>query len=121
MLKRRICIAIYCACFAQGTVAHILDFINEGWLPYHRGPLLIRVFWTFLVLLDPGVIVLLLKHRRAGLVAAGSIMLLDVIANSYAAFILRDNGFAIALPLQCLFVGFILGSFPFLWPVRHLQ
>ncbi len=122
MLKRRAVLTCYCLCFAQGIIAHILDVARRGWpFYYYLGPLFIRIFWTALILLDPVVILLLLRYRRAGLVLAAAVMLLDVAANSYAAFALHDNGFALALPLQCAFLGYILGSLPFLWPTRRLQ
>ncbi len=122
MLKNKAAVAVYCVCFAQGAIAHILDVMHGGWpLFYYHGPGLIGIFWTALILLDPAIILLLLKRRQAGLIAALSIMLLDVAANSYAAFVLHDSGFALALRLQCMFLGFILGSLSFLWPVRRLQ
>jgi hypothetical protein len=46
-------------------------------------------------------------------------MLVDVAANSYAAFMLHFGGFSPALQWQILFLGFVLGSSPFLWPVRE--
>ncbi len=120
--KNRAALAVYFVCFAQGAVAHILDLAHRG-LPlfYYHGPLFIGVFWTALVVLDPAVLLLLFKRRRVGLVAALGVMLLDVSVNGYAVFVLHDSGFTLALPLQCLFLGFVLGSFSFLWPVRHLQ
>ncbi len=121
MLKRKAALIVYCLCFAQGTFAHVLDVTGRGWPPYHHGPLALRVFWTALVLLDPAVILLLLRSRRTGLLAAAAVMLLDVGANSYAAFTLHDDGFALALPLQCAFLGYILGTLPFLWPMRRLE
>ena len=121
MLKHKAALTLYCLCFTQGAIAHILDFIRRGWPPYHHGPLPVRIFWTALIVLDPAVILLLIKHRRAGLTLAATVMLLDVATNSYATFTLHDNGFALALPLQCIFLGYILGSLPFLWPSRHLE
>ncbi len=121
MVKQRAVLLVYLLCFAQGAVAHVLDFMRRGWPPYHHGPLLLRLFWTALVLLDPAVLFLLLKHRRVGLLAAAAVMLLDVAANSYGAFVLHDDGFTPALPLQCGFLGYVLGSLPFLWPAPRLK
>jgi hypothetical protein len=91
--------------------------MQGGWTPYRLGPSFLRVFWTLLVILDPAVIALLtFGWRRTGLVAACSLMLADVAANSYAAFALHYQGFSLALPLQTLFLGFVLGSAGFLWP-----
>jgi hypothetical protein len=117
MPKERIALTIYILCFAEGTINHLLDFISGGWAPYHLGPSFLRVFWTLLVVLDPAVIALLISGwRRTGLLAACGLMLADVAANSYASFVLHYQGFAVALPLQTLFLGFVLGSAGFLWP-----
>jgi hypothetical protein len=115
--QKNIVLAIYILCFAAATLNHLLDFLRGGWLPYTTGPALLTLFWTALVLLDPLVIGLLLFHRlRSGLSLALAIMLADVAANSYAAFVLHFPGFWPALQLQILFLGFVLGSITFLWP-----
>ena len=117
MSKERTVLTIYILCLAEGTISHLFDFMHEGWTPYHLGPSFLRVFWTLLVILDPAVIALLIfGWRRSGLLGASSLMLADVAANSYASFALRGPGFALALPLQTLFLGFVLGSAAFLWP-----
>jgi len=117
MTKERTVLTIYILCFAEGTINHLFDFMQGGWTPYRLGPSFLRVFWTLLVILDPAVIALLtFGWRRTGLVAACSLMLADVAANSYAAFALHYQGFSLALPLQTLFLGFVLGSAGFLWP-----
>lgn len=116
-LKQLIVLALYVACFADGTAAHLSDVLRFGWQAHHLDPVPLRAFWTALAILDPTVIaLLLLGWRRTGLLLALGIMLADVSANSYAALLLHDTGFGVALPLQCLFLGFVLGSFAFLWP-----
>jgi hypothetical protein len=45
-------------------------------------------------------------------------MVADVSANAFASFVLGIPGFAVALPLQAAFLGFVLGSLPFLWPAK---
>ncbi len=115
-LKQRCALTIYAICFGEATFAHLSDLLHAGWLPYH-GPLLLRIFWTALIVLDPLVLILLLlRSRRTALLLAVLIMLADVGANSYAVLSLHLPGFSLALPLQTLFLGFVLGSMPFLWP-----
>jgi hypothetical protein len=119
-LQKNVVLAIYILCFAGATLNHSLDFLRGGWLPYRSGPIRLRFFWTVLVILDPVVIGLLLFNRlRSGLLLALAVMLSDVAANSYAAFMLRFGGFSPDLQWQILFLGFVLGSSPFLWPMRE--
>jgi hypothetical protein len=119
-LQKNVVLAIYILCFAEATLNHSLDFLRDRWLPYRSGPIPLRFFWTVLVILDPVVIGLLLFNRlRSGLLLALVVMLVDVAANSYAVFMLHFGGFSPALQWQILFLGFLLGSSPFLWPVRE--
>lgn len=116
-MSQRIALAVYILCFAIGTVSHALDFIALGPRPYSWGPPLLETFWSSLVVLDTAAAaLLLLGKRRAGLALAAIIMVCDVTANSYAFFVLGIEGFAVALPLQAAFLGFVLGSIGFLWP-----
>jgi len=119
-MARRIALAVYILCFAIGTVSHALDFLALGQRPYSWGPPLLEAFWSSLVVLDPIVAGLLLfGKRRTGLVLAAIIMVCDVAANSYAFFVLGIEGFAVALPLQAAFLGFVLGLIGFLWPAQE--
>ena len=118
-MAQRVALAVYIVCFATGTVSHALDFLALGLRPYSWGPRSLEVFWSSLVVLDMAVVALLLSgRRRAGLALTAIIMVCDVAANSYAAFVLGIEGFAVALPLQAAFLGFVLGSIGFLWPAR---
>lgn len=116
-MAQRIALAVYILCFAIGTVSHALDFWVLGLRPYQGAPVVLETFWSSLVVLDPVAAALLLSgKRRAGLALAAVIMVCDVAANSYAFFVLGIEGFAVALPLQAAFLGFVLGSIGFLWP-----
>ncbi|MFN7399992.1 MAG: hypothetical protein ACK5SX_13265 [Sandaracinobacter sp.] len=116
-MAQRIAIGVYIACFAIGTITHVRDFWVLGLRPYVGAPILLEAFWSSLVVLDPAVVALLsFGKRRAGLALAAIIMVCDVAANSYALFMLGIEGFAVALPLQAAFLGFVLGSIGFLWP-----
>lgn len=119
-MVQRIALAVYIICFTIGTVSHALDFVVLGLRPYNWGPPMLEAFWSSLVVLDPVAAGLLLfGKRRAGLVLAAIIIVCDVVANSYAVFVLGIEGFAVALPLQAAFLGFVLGSIGFLWPAQE--
>ncbi len=118
-LRTRVALAIYAACFAIGAFNHARDFWLTGWRPYAWAPAVLEAFWTALVLLDAAVIVLILTGcRRAGVALAAGIMIADVAANTHAWLTLDIPAFAFAVPLQTAFLGYVLGSAPFLWSAR---
>lgn len=115
----RVIIGIYITCFGIGFFNHARDFAAYGWRPYDWGPFLLEIFWTSLIFLDALAIMLLLsRFRRAGLVLAASIMIGDVAANTYALVALSIPAFGFSVPLQATFLGFVLGSLPFVWPIK---
>lgn len=118
-MAQLIALSVYIVCFAIGTISHALDFWTLGLRPYSSAPPVIEAFWSSLVVLDlAAAALLLLGKRRSGLALAAIIMVCDVAANTYASLTLGIEGFAIALPLQAAFLGFVLGSIGFLWPAR---
>lgn len=116
-LRSRVVLGLYIACFGVGAYNHARDFLTYGLRPYNWGPPLLEVFWTSLVLLDLLVIATLLsRFQRLGLLFAVAIMISDVTANTHALVVLNILAFGLAVPLQATFLGFVLGSLPFVWP-----
>ncbi len=114
-----IVLGLYVTCFGIGAFNHARDFFVYGWRPYSWGPPLLEAFWTLLIILDILVIAMLLsRFRRPGLLLAAAIMVADVTANTYALVVLNISAFGLAVPLQATFLGFVLGSLPFVWPRR---
>jgi len=95
--------------FAFGTATHTLDFVHFGWWPYRFGPLPLNIFWNALVVLDAAIVVLIVAGwRTAGLALASLVMIADVAANTYAWLGLGFSAFAVSVPLQSAFLGFVL-------------
>lgn len=116
-LRVRVALACYVICFTIGVLSHGHDFLTYGWRPYRWGSIPLEMFWTSLILLDVSVVALLLiGRRRSGLLAAFTIMILDVAANSYALFGMGIEAFARNLVMQSAFFGFVVGSIAFVWP-----
>ena len=116
-VRSRVVIGLYISCFGAGTYNHARDFLTYGLRPYNSGPPLLEVFWTSLILLDLLAIAMLLsRFKRLGLSLAAAIMIADVTANTYALVVLNMPDFGLAVPLQATFLGFVLGSLPFVWP-----
>ena len=119
LVRTRFALGAYVACFGVGAINHARDFLTYGWRPYSFAPPALEAFWTSLLVLDVLVIVLVVANwRRSGLFLATVVMVADVAANAVASFVLEIPGFAVALPMQAAFLGFVLGSLPFLWPAR---
>jgi hypothetical protein len=102
--------------FMIGTTTHLIVLLNGWWLPHHP---FLNAYWTSLTFLDPLVIILLLRSPRAGLLLALTIILTDVGINSLATYLYfdKDGHYAVDyfIQLQTAFLGFALGSAPFLW------
>lgn len=115
---QKACLAVWMLAFAVGTVTHIRDVLANGWLPRPDAPLAIGIFWKALTLVDPFVVVLLATRRRFGLALGLTVMIIDVLVNSYVWYGQGVPGLAMAIQLQTLFLGFVLGSIAFLWHAR---
>ena len=74
-------VALWVGAFVIGTVCHLLDIANGGWLPYKGYALGLNVFWTALTVFDPLAVVLLVYRRRAGVYLALFIISVDVLVN----------------------------------------
>ncbi|MCA0979112.1 hypothetical protein LCM19_12120 [Qipengyuania flava] len=98
-------------------MSHAADFIAFGPRPYHWAPAGFEIFWSSLIGLDAVAVALFLARRiRPALLFSAAIMLADVVLNYCCLTILEISQFAVSVPLQALFLGFVLGSLPFLWP-----
>ena len=109
-------LAVYAVAFAIGTTTHLIADIQGWWFAHHP---LINGYWASLTFFDPLAVFLLVRFPKAGLLLAVTIMLTDVGINSLATYLYfdTDENYAVnyALQLQTAFLGFVLGSAPFLW------
>jgi hypothetical protein len=71
-------LVLYNLCFIGAALNHAHDLWRGGFLPYEHVPLAINAFWSTLTLVNLVAVVLLWWRRRAGLVLALVIMILDV-------------------------------------------
>jgi hypothetical protein len=83
-------------------------------MPHHP---FLNAYWASLTFLDPLVVFLLIRSPRMGLLLAVAIMVTDVGVNSIATYFNTDGRYAVDyfVQLQTAFLGFVLGSAPFLW------
>lgn len=112
---RRYILLLYSVAFAIGTTTHLQDIFQHGWHTYTFEPIWLEHYWSSLAIFDPLAIVLLWTRIRAGLVTALAIMVSDVMINSYALYVLEIDMSLPHLQLQTVFLGFVMGSLPFLW------
>ena len=117
----RIVLGGWIAGFAFGATMHAIDFVRMGPFPYTHGPPVANLFWDALLFVDLGLCALLLTgKRRLGLALGVALMVADVAVNIWASGGL-GGGFHVALLMQSGFLGFLLGSVGFLWPLRSAK
>ncbi|MGE9693720.1 hypothetical protein ACQKFA_08025 [Streptomyces sp. CH6] len=114
------CRGVYVAGFAEGTVAHVVDLARGGLDAYENFPYApVRALFLALVVLDPLVVLLLLRAPVAGVAAGALVMALDLAANLTA-----NAGDLAAAPLRTLpgmaplllFGAFVLAT---AWPLTR--
>src|SRR5579863_383623 len=112
-------LAVYALAFAFGTCVHVAILLHLSGLPSHAVSQSLVYGYDTLAFLVPLVIFLLLRLPRAGLLLALAIMLADVGVNTaYIHFHPSIGQYAADYGAQAnsVFLGFVLGSAPFLWP-----
>jgi len=119
-LAVRLVLLVYAIAFLIGTSTHLAGILRGLWFPHHP---LLNAYWTCLLFLDPLTVVLLVRTPKAGVLLALIIMLSDVLINSAVSYLYLNAGGPYAVnafvQLQSVFLGFLLGSAPFVWP--HLE
>jgi hypothetical protein len=77
-------VTVYVICFLWGTAMHVVDLAGGGHNSYSSpAPAPIRFYFVALVVLDPLVVVLLVRLRPIAVIVAGGVMAVDVSANYY--------------------------------------
>ncbi len=100
--------------FLIGTATHILDLVEGGFETYAEFPTALRLFWVSLVVLDPITVVLLLLHRRVGIVLALTVILADIAVN-WTVFVTVSGNPLFGVVNQTVFAAFLLATTPMLW------
>jgi hypothetical protein len=77
----RIFRVIWIVGYLIGTSTHIADLAFGGADTYAGFPDSLRLFWVSLVLLDPLVVLLLVRRKRAGVVLGVVVIVVDVAVN----------------------------------------
>jgi hypothetical protein len=113
--SRNVALAILSICLVMGGAVHLFDIASGGIFPYRFAPLPVNVYWTSLAALDLLAAFLLWRQRRLGLALTVTIMLSDVVVNSFVTYVLKLSASFAPLQLQTLFLGFVLGCVSFLW------
>ena len=108
---------LYALCLAGAAWNHLRIALDHGlWWDYGGIPLFYQVFWTSLTFLDPLAVLLLLLRPRAGLVLTAAIIVIDVLVNASAAYVIGPDWQA--LGAQLLFLAFVLATIGRAWPGR---
>ena len=93
--------------FIIGTITHSLDSFYGGWLPYDFRPLPWNIYWTSLTFLDPLAAALIWVRERIGAALGVAIMLSNVLANGYTAWVAGYEEFYFGLAFQVPFAALV--------------
>ncbi|MDV6373386.1 hypothetical protein [Deinococcus arenicola] len=113
LLLRKLIVILYILAFLGAFVVHAGDILRFGFFSYAWASPFFNVFWTLLTLADLLVVYFLIKRVRLGIWLVLLVMVLDVLVNLIWDSI-SPNPRNYGLFAQILFLGFVLGSFPFL-------
>ena len=80
--KVKILLSVMLLGFAIGTMTHIFDLLNHGWILNPEVPKWKNIFWVSLTFLDFLVVVLLLTRLKLGLLLGNIIIIVDVLVNT---------------------------------------
>ena len=94
--------------FTDGTGAHVRDLARGGLNAYGFAHPAVQVFFVSLVLLDPLVVVLIVRVCRAGVWLAGLVMTADMAANW---FVNRESIWLLLRPAAGLLAITVFGLF----------
>jgi hypothetical protein len=100
--------------FLIGTTTHVADLVLGGTDVYAGFPLALRIFWVALTVVDPLVVVLLAFGRRAGVVLAIAVILVDIAVN-WTVFATIGGLGVFGVVNQTLFAALLVGTAPWLW------
>lgn len=100
--------------FLVGTATHTIDVISGGTQTYADFPAGVRLFWLSLTILDPLTAALLLLRRRMGIIAALSVMTVDVTVN-WTVMTTIGGISLFGVVCQSLFAAVLFGSAKTLW------
>ena len=105
---------VWIAGFLVGTTTHIIDLVSGGMNTYGEFPVPLRVFWISLTVLDPLTAMLVLLRKRAGVVLALAVILVDIAVN-WTVFITVDDSPLIGVVDQTVFAAVLVVTAPVLW------
>jgi len=109
---------LYALCLSGAAYNHLRIALDHGlWWDYGGIPLFYQVFWTSLTFLDPLAVLLLLVRPRAGLLLTAAIIVVDVLVNASATFVIGPDWQS--LGAQLLFMAFVLATIGRAWPRRR--
>jgi hypothetical protein len=107
-------LAAWVAGFSVGTMVHLIELLTQGFGVYGNMPVWVRVFWVSLTIIDPFVVILLLRRVRASIWLGCAVMVADVVVNWSVALAI-PGAIGPGLITQPLFLLFLLTTAPLLW------
>lgn len=99
---------VYLIGFSVGTISHTIDIGRSGFLGYTFAPMILNLFWTSLVVIDPLVIFCLFTSFRFAINLAIVVMALDIFINLAFGLFFHHKPVLFGLMTQIPFGIFVL-------------
>jgi hypothetical protein len=100
--------------FLIGTSSHITDLVQYGTQAYAEHPIVVRLFWTSLTIIDPLTALLLVLRQRAGIILAIVVILADIVVN-WTVFAVVDGTPLFGAVDQTVLAAFIVVTARMMW------
>ncbi len=114
MTKTRLTVFVWLIGFAAGTTTHAIDLVLGGRDVYSDFPTLVRCFWVLLTVLDPLIVVLLIRRSRAAAPMAVIVMVADLAVN-WSVFFAVGGLSLFGVLAQSLFGAFVFLTAAHVW------
>lgn len=107
-------LVIYAFSLSGAFYNHVSEIIKFGFLPYHRAPLWLNIYWTSLTFIEPIAIIAIVLKKNIGIYLCMAIIVSDVIINFFSTFVyfggLRQL-FDFRFICQVVFMAFVLSTY----------
>lgn len=101
--------------FGIGALVHAWDIVRGGTHVYAAHPWSVRVFWSSLVVIDPLVVLLLMRRQRGGVALGVLTIAVDYTVDVRVSLPLPIGGIPGGLVRLTLFAVLVGGTAPMLW------
>ena len=110
----RLIIGVWAIGFVVGTITHTIDLVTGGFNVYAGFPEPVRWFWISLTVIDPLVVILLIRRSRATAPLGVLVMIADLAVN-WTVFFTVGGLSLVGVLTQSIFGAFVFVTAAHVW------